>query len=262
MRRTIIILLVFIIIFPFSACAEGLSEKSSLEETESSYSGSEESGKSEEPVDKWAERIANSRKKVYEMLEENPDALKAVPNKSTNEPVPTQSIDDLPECISEWAYNYFNYRVTFEVSDYFEYDGEIGCLLRFLTAIQRIKSEPADTFELVVSSSDVSYPTAGKDWMLASVNFTCNFKKYDNEKDKYIIMDNERLKVSFVLLKENGEWSFEDFSIIDGNMVDYAEACMYKTMGRFPEVSKHEIVDYTICEYVERLYDFGIIPGA
>ena len=32
---------------------------------------------------------------------------------------------------------------------------------------------------------------------------------------------------------------------------------MYKTMGRFPDISEYEIADYTIYEYAEKLYPFG-----
>ena len=61
--------------------------------------------------------------------------------------------------------------------------------------------------------------------------------------------------------KINGEWVMEDDKLICGNLTDYAKKCMNRTWGRFPELEENEVVDFAICEYTEKLYDFGIIPG-
>ncbi len=36
---------------------------------------------------------------------------------------------------------------------------------------------------------------------------------------------------------------------------------MNKTWGRFPELDISEVVDYSICEYTEKIYNFGVLPG-
>lgn len=222
----------------------------------------EEPIKSFELTDWTGEKILENRKTVYKLMEENPDALTTIPKPAIHEPIPMESIEGFPDCVIEWAYNYFNYRVTYEISDYFGYNDEIGKVLRLLTAIRRVENTPIDTFELVVPYVEFSTVNS-ENLMSVSIVFSCSYKVYDEEKQNYTVTDNERLKATFHLIKEKGEWIIEDTKNISGEYYDYAIMCMYKTMGHFPEIDAHNeynIVDFTIYEYAQHLFDFGVIP--
>ena len=86
--------------------------------------------------------------------------------------------------------------------------------------------------------------------------------KYSEEIEDYDIIPNsyETIAVSFFLYKEDGEWVIENEKILYGNYYNYAVGCKNKTWGRFPEVDRYDVFDYTICEYAERLYNFGGLP--
>ena len=243
------IILVFIIVFTIllSSCALSSSIKDQT--------------KSFEQTDYIGIKILENRKTVYELMEENPDALTTVPKPATHDPVPVESIEGLPDCIIEWAYNYFNCRVTYEIPDYFGYNEEIGTVLRLITAIRRVENKPVDTFELVVPYIESNIINS-ENHVSVSLVFSCSYKIYDEKIQGYIITDNDRLKVTFYLIKEKDEWIIEDIKNISSEYYNYAVNCMYKTMGRFPEIdaySKYNIVDFTIYEYTKNLFDFGVI---
>ena len=98
--------------------------------------------------------------------------------------------------------------------------------------------------------------------MTLDVYFRCTPYKYSEEIEDYDIIPNsyETIAVSFFLYKEDGEWVIENEKILYGNYYNYAVGCKNKTWGRFPEVDRYDVFDYTICEYAERLYNFGGLP--
>ncbi|MBQ2998812.1 MAG: hypothetical protein IJD62_07410 [Oscillospiraceae bacterium] len=210
----------------------------------------------EEYADYWAKEIAEKRKIVLEKIKENPDYLAAVPNPSDNEPVPAQPIEGLPECISSWAYDYFNYTVTFEVPEKF-YEDDV---LRFLTAVRRKNMEPGETFELASHISGTSQNDADT-YRTMTVTFSC-FPQATNPETgelEKIPNANEWLKATFYIYKENGEWLIEDIKGKTGDFYDWAKDSLFQTLGRFPEEDRWSIADHAICEYAEGLYDFGSI---
>ena len=98
--------------------------------------------------------------------------------------------------------------------------------------------------------------------MTLDVYFRCTPYKYSEEIKDYDIIPNsyETIAVNFFLYKEEGEWVIENEKILYGNYYNYAVGCKNKTWGRFPEVDRYDVFDYTICEYAERLYNFGGLP--
>lgn len=213
----------------------------------------------EDPVSK---EITEKRKKVYSELENTLDILTSIPNPSQNGPVEITEFKDLPQSVNTWATKYFNYHVTFEIPEWYDPNSEMGRILRFLVAMKRTSSEPADVIE-ITTDSIVAYRNDNDTIMHLDVTFYCYPKKYDENTKEYIIIKNssEKIRMLFMFNKINGEWVMEDDKLICGNLTDYAKKCMNRTWGRFPELDENEVVDFAICEYTEKLYDFGIIPG-
>ncbi len=218
----------------------------------------------EEESDEYAEKIARTRKKVYKILEENPDILAYVPNPSTNEAVPYAPIEGLPACVSEWFYDYFNYRVTLELPDSFKdcgYEDEIS----FLVAARRKKKDFAQSFEFAeirITTFDLN--ADNNVWML-EVYLSCVPKKIDPETGELKGYGPETLRVFFSLYKVNGEWEIENDIIRGGEAFEYARDCINKTNGRFPEMdgySEYKAYEAAIVEYNENFYDFRFIPNA
>lgn len=217
-----------------------------------------------EPEDVYANKIARNRKKVYEMLENCDDILDTIPNPAKNDTVPTGEIsvytgEKLPDCVTDWAYKYFSYMVTGNVYEDFDRSSNEAQVLRFLAAMVRVNDEIADDISIdavlfrAKTDSDNSF----------LIRFLCYPYKYDSSTNEYKEIQNagERLDVSFFLCKENNEWVIENITFIGGNYYDYANACKNKTWGRFPEVDRYDVVDYAICEYTEKLFNFGIREG-
>lgn len=249
MKRLFIILALFA--FLLSSCKTNAFEGKKQEELEYIPTKTEESTE-----DKWGERISKNRKKVFEMIEENPDALSYVPKPAEREPVQMEPIDDIPNCVVEWAYHYFNHRVTYEFPEYFSGYGEIERVLRVLTGIRRVENEPVDTLTITAHLNQFNINDSDMRTSL-SVTFMCHYEVYNEEKQKYVATETDNIRVFFSLISEGEEWIIEDVDIDGGEYYDYAVICMYKTMGRFPDISEYEIADYTIYEYAEKLYSFG-----
>lgn len=127
--------------------------------------------------------------------------------------------------------------------------------------MRRVDDEIADIIEIS------AYPTVteintDETVMFLNVLFICTPYRYNVDTGEYdhISITNENITVSFSLYKDNGEWVTDTNEILYGNYYGYANACKNKTWGRFPEVDRYDVVDYTICEYSEKLYNFGKLP--
>lgn len=242
-----------------------LSSCSPADATQNSGNASSESSQSEtEQEDIYAKKIAKNRKKVYEMLASCDDTLDTIPNPAKVDTIPTNEInvqngEPLPDCVSDWANKYFSYMVTGK--PYFDGLNYEGDFISFLAAMRRINDEIADKIEI---SADYSIKYSDDfDWLMSlEVSFRCTPYKYSEEIEDYDIIPNsyETITVYFSLCNEDGEWVLDNEKILYGNYYNYAVECKNKTWGRFPEVDRYDVFDYTICEYAERLYDFGVLP--
>ena len=251
---------IFIILF---ALVLALSSCSPTDTTQNSGNASSESSQSEsttEQEDIYLKKIAKSRKRVYEMLENCDDILDTIPNPATVDTIPSGEIsvytgEELPDCIVDWAYKYFSYMVTGNVYENFDRTSREAQVLRFLAAMVRVKGEIADDISIT------AFLFRGKTDPdnLFRITFYCTPHKYDESTGEYKEIQNagERIEVIFFLFKENNEWVIENITFLSGNYYDYANACKNKTWGRFPEVDRYDVVDYAICEYTEKLFNFG-----
>lgn len=222
-----------------------------------------------EPEDIYANKIAENRKKVYEMLENCDDILDTIPNPAKTDTIPTGEIsvytgEKLPDCVTDWAYNYFSYMVTGKVYEKFDRTSQEAQILRFLAAMVRVNDEIADDIGITAFLYRTkTYPQKLEDTFV--MTFCCVPYKYDESTGEYKEIQNagERIDVAFFLSreKENEEWAIENIRFLGGNYYDYANACKNKTWGRFPEVDRYDIVDYAICEYTEKLFNFDVRQG-
>lgn len=256
MKKLLITVLALMLVFsscsPASTVSSGTDSESSKIESES------------EPEDIYAKKIAKNRKKVYEMLASCDDILDIIPNPATVNTIPVGYIsvytgEELPDCIVNWAYKYFSYMVT--GNPYFDRINYEGDFISFLAAMRRINDEIADKIEISAGSS-IKYLDENNSVMTLDAYFRCTPYKYSEEIKDYDIIPNsyETIAVNFSLYKEDGEWVIENEKILYGNYYNYAVGCKNKTWGRFPEVDRYDVFDYTICEYAERLYNFGRLP--
>lgn len=229
-------------------------------EQNSGNTSSESSQSETEREDIYAKKIAKNRKKVYEMLASCDDILDTIPNPATIDTIPSGEIsvytgEELPDCIVDWAYKYFSYMVTGNVYENFDRTSREAQVLRFLATMVRVKGEIADDISIT------AFLFRGKTDPdnLFRITFYCTPHKYDESTGEYKEIQNagERINVIFFLFKENDEWVIENITFHGGNYYDYANACKNKTWGRFPEVDRYDVVDYAICEYTEKLFNFG-----
>lgn len=254
---------IFIILF---ALVLALSSCSPANVAQNSESTSSESSQSEtEREDIYAKKIARNRKKVYEMLASCDDILDTIPNPAKVDTIPTNEIhvqdgEPLPDCVADWANKYFSYMVTGK--PYFDGINYEGDFISFLAAMRRINDEIADKIEISADYSMKYLEVKDNSVMTLDVYFRCTPYKYSEEIKDYDIIPNsyETITVNFFLYKEDGEWVIENEKILYGNYYNYAVGCKNKTWGRFPEVDRYDVFDYTICEYAERLYNFGGLP--
>lgn len=263
MKKIFALILAFM--FVLSSCApSGTPSKTSNPKKASSEGLQHENKPDSENI--YTNKISENRKAVYDMLKNCDDILDTVPNPSENMAVAAGSVyvpggEALPACIIDWAYGYFNYIVTLNVPKQFDKVSEEGRLLRFLSALRRIDGKTADRIEI---SAQIFAEDKGSDntVMTLTVLLNCNPLKYNKDTDKYFVIPNssESICVTFNLEKKNGKWVIESNEILYGSLIDYAKTCINKTQGRFPEIDKYKIVDFAICEYSERLYDFGSVP--
>lgn len=257
MKRIFVILLALVL--ALSSCSPANVEQNS-ESTSSEISQSET-----EREDIYAKKIAKNRKKVYEMLASCDDILDTIPNPAKVDTIPTNEIhvqdgEPLPDCVADWANKYFSYMVTGK--PYFDGINYEGDFISFLAAMRRINDEIADKIEISADYSMKYLEVKDNSVMTLDVYFRCTPYKYSEEIKDYDIIPNsyETIAVSFFLYKEDGEWVIENEKILYGNYYNYAVGCKNKTWGRFPEVDRYDVFDYTICEYAERLYNFGGLP--
>lgn len=259
MKKSSAIILALVLVLsscsPASTVSSGVDFKSSESESVPEYE------------DIYAKKIAKNRKKVYETLENCDNILDIIPNPATVDTIPVGDIsvytgEELPDCIVNWAYKYFSYMVTGNVYEDFDRTSQEAQVLRFLAAKRRVDGTIADTIEISANKLEISGVSAGELSMYLSALFYCTPYKYNESIEEYETIPNteEKIYVFFSLFKEDGEWAIEYTKLICGDCYDYANACKNKTQGRFPEVDKYDIVDYTICEYAEKLYDFGVCP--
>ena len=253
-------ILALALVLALSSC----SPTSTVQTGENASSESSQSESAAEWEDIYAKKIAQNRKKVYEMLENCDDILDTIPNPAKVDTIPTSKMsvpdgETLPDCVADWAYRYFSYMVTGNV--YFDRTSQEAQVLRFLAAMRRVDDEIADIIEIS------AYPTVteintDETVMFLNVLFICTPYRYNVDTGEYdhISITNENITVFFSLYKENGEWVTDTNEILYGNYYGYANACKNKTWGRFPEVDRYDVVDYTICEYSEKLYNFGKLP--
>lgn len=259
MRKLSAIILALVLVL--SSC----SPASTAQNSESTSSESSQSESTAEPEDIYLKKIAKSRKRVYEMLENCDDILDTIPNPAKVDTIPTNEIhvqdgEPLPDCVADWANKYFSYMVTGK--PYFDGINYEGDFISFLAAMRRINDEIADKIEISADYSMKYLEVKDNSVMTLDVYFRCTPYKYSEEIEDYDIIPNsyETIAVSFFLYKEDGEWVIENEKILYGNYYNYAVGCKNKTWGRFPEVDRYDVFDYTICEYAERLYNFGGLP--
>ena len=258
MKRIFIIMLALVL--ALSSC----SPTSTVQTGENASSESSQSESAAEWEDIYAKKIAKSRKRVYEMLENCDDILDTIPNPAKVDTFPSGEIfvytgEELPDCIVNWAYKYFSYMVTGNVYEDFDRTSDEAQVLRFLTAVRRVNNEIGDDIRIT------AFLFNGKtdpDKMFRII-FYCTPYKYDESANEYKAIPNagERIDASFFLFKENDEWVIENITFHGGNYYDYANACKNKTWGRFPEVDRYDVVNYAICEYTEKLFNFGEPQG-
>ncbi len=259
MKRIFIIMLALVL--ALSSC----SPTSTVQTGENASSESSQSESAAEWEDIYAKKIARNRKKVYEMLASCDDILDTIPNPAKVDTIPTNEIhvqdgEPLPDCVADWANKYFSYMVTGK--PYFDGINYEGDFISFLAAMRRINDEIADKIEISADYSMKYLEVKDNSVMTLDVYFRCTPYKYSEEIEDYDIIPNsyETIAVSFFLYKEDGEWVIENEKILYGNYYNYAVGCKNKTWGRFPEVDRYDVFDYTICEYAERLYNFGGLP--
>lgn len=257
MKRIFVIL--FALVLALSSCSPASTAQNS-ESTSSEISQSET-----EREDIYAKKIARNRKKVYEMLASCDDILDTIPNPAKVDTIPTNEIhvqdgEPLPDCVADWANKYFSYMVTGK--PYFDGINYEGDFISFLAAMRRINDEIADKIKISADYSMKYLEVKDNSVMTLDVYFRCTPYKYSEEIKDYDIIPNsyETITVNFFLYKEDGEWVIENEKILYGNYYNYAVGCKNKTWGRFPEVDRYDVFDYTICEYAERLYNFGGLP--
>lgn len=256
MKRIFIIMLALVL--ALSSC----SPTSTVQTGENASSESSQSESAAEWEDIYAKKIARNRKKVYEMLASCDDILDTIPNPAKVDTIPTNEIhvqdgEPLPDCVVDWANKYFSYMVT--GNPYFDGINYEGDFISFLAAMVRVKGEIADDISIT------AFLFRGKTDPdnLFRITFYCTPHKYDESTGEYKEIQNagERINVIFFLFKENDEWVIENITFHGGNYYDYANACKNKTWGRFPEVDRYDVVDYAICEYTEKLFNFGEPQG-
>lgn len=259
MKRIFIIMLALVL--ALSSC----SPTSTVQTGENASSESSQSESAAEWEDIYAKKIARNRKKVYEMLASCDDILDTIPNPAKVDTIPTNEIhvqdgEPLPDCVADWANKYFSYMVTGK--PYFDGINYEGDFISFLAAMRRINDEIADKIEISADYSMKYLEVKDNSVMTLDVYFRCTPYKYSEEIKDYDIIPNsyETITVNFFLYKEDGEWVIENEKILYGNYYNYAVGCKNKTWGRFPEVDRYDVFDYTICEYAERLYNFGGLP--
>lgn len=259
MKRIFIIMLALVL--ALSSC----SPTSTVQTGENASSESSQSESAAEWEDIYAKKIARNRKKVYEMLASCDDILDTIPNPAKVDTIPTNEIhvqdgEPLPDCVVDWANKYFSYMVTGK--PYFDGINYEGDFISFLAAMRRINDEIADKIEISADYSMKYLEVKDNSVMTLDVYFRCTPYKYSEEIKDYDIIPNsyETITVNFFLYKEDGEWVIENEKILYGNYYNYAVGCKNKTWGRFPEVDRYDVFDYTICEYAERLYNFGGLP--
>lgn len=259
MKRIFIIMLALVL--ALSSC----SPTSTVQTGGNASSESSQSESAAEWEDIYAKKIARNRKKVYEMLASCDDILDTIPNPAKVDTIPTNEIhvqdgEPLPDCVVDWANKYFSYMVT--GNPYFDGINYEGDFISFLAAMRRINDEIADKIKISADSSIRYLDDEYNSVMTLDVYFRCTPYKYSEEIKDYDIIPNsyETITVSFFLYKEDGEWVIENEKILYGNYYNYAVGCKNKTWGRFPEVDRYDVFDYTICEYAERLYNFGGLP--
>ncbi len=260
MKRIFIILLALVL--ALSSC----SPASTAQNSGNTSSESSQSESTAEREDIYAKKIARNRKKVYEMLASCDDILDTIPNPAKVDTIPTNEIhvqdgEPLPDCVSDWANKYFSYMVTGK--PYFDGLNYEGDFISFLAAMRRINDEIADKIEISADYSMKYLEVEDNSVMTLDVYFRCTPYKYSEEIKDYDIIPNsyETIAVNFFLYKEDSEWVIENEKILYGNYYNYAVGCKNKTWGRFPEVDRYDVFDYTICEYAERLYYFGGLPA-
>lgn len=258
MKKSSAIILALVLVL--SSCSPASVEQNSG----NTSSESSQSESTTEQEDIYAKKIAKNRKKVYEMLASCDDILDTIPNPAKVDTIPTNEIhvqdgEPLPDCVVDWANKYFSYMVT--GNPYFDGINYEGDFISFLAAMRRINDEIADKIKIqaaysIVYSDDVDL------LMELDVAFDCTPYKYNEDTAEYEIIPNsyETITVNFFLSKEDGKWVRENEKILYGNYYNYAVGCKNKTWGRFPEVDRYDVFDYTICEYAERLYNFGGLP--
>ena len=249
------------LVLALSSC----SPTSTVQTGENASSESSQSESAAEWEDIYAKKIARNRKKVYEMLASCDDILDTIPNPAKVDTIPTNEIhvqdgEPLPDCVVDWANKYFSYMVTGK--PYFDGINYEGDFISFLAAMRRINDEIADKIEISADYSMKYLEVKDNSVMTLDVYFRCTPYKYSEEIKDYDIIPNsyETITVNFFLYKEDGEWVIENEKILYGNYYNYAVGCKNKTWGRFPEVDRYDVFDYTICEYAERLYNFGGLP--
>lgn len=259
MKRIFIIMLALVL--ALSSC----SPTSTVQTGENASSESSQSESAAEWEDIYAKKIARNRKKVYEMLASCDDILDTIPNPAKVDTIPTNEIhvqdgEPLPDCVVDWANKYFSYMVT--GNPYFDGINYEEDFISFLAAMRRINDEIADKIKISADSSIRYLDDEYNSVMTLDVYFRCTPYKYSEEIKDYDIIPNsyETITVNFFLYKEDGEWVIENEKILYGNYYNYAVGCKNKTWGRFPEVDRYDVFDYTICEYAERLYNFGGLP--
>ena len=200
MKRLFIILLALVL--ALSSC----SFTNAAQGNENATSESSQSESTTEQEDIYLKKIAKSRKKVYEMLENCDDILDTIPNPAKVDTIPTGKIsvytgEELPDCIVDWAYKYFSYMVTGNVYENFDRTSREAQVLRFLAAMVRVKGEIADDISIT------AFLFRGKTDPdnLFRITFYCTPHKYDESTDEYKEIQNagERINVIFFLFKEN-----------------------------------------------------------
>ena len=171
-----------------------LSSCSPASTAQNSGNASSESSQSEtEREDIYLKKIAKSRKKVYEMLENCDDILDTIPNPAKVDTIPTNEIhvqdgEPLPDCVADWANKYFSYMVTGK--PYFDGINYEGDFISFLAAMRRINDEIADKIEISADYSMKYLEVKDNSVMTLDVYFRCTPYKYSEEIEDYDIIPN------------------------------------------------------------------------
>lgn len=214
----------------------------------------------EEKQDPMSEKITDTRKKVYEVLNANNDILETIENPSDYEAIPYEKIEGLPDSAGRFVYDYFNYRVTLEEPEGWSY---IYPHMRFLIAARRLSNDVAEGFTVEPVSIVTLQKNANNDFLVCEATLVCHVKRPDSAEGKPDNTNTESIKILFTMVKENDEWTLDGTEFVGGEPYEYAKSCIDKTNG-FPELdanSEYSACDAAIVEYSEKLYDFGFIPN-